>query len=132
MDDDPRNEPAVGDINPSALSPSVSYFARYLHRQGLFIHSFKCQACSIEFALFSWWPDRHTVVNTACPECCLITQKTHWVATISSEPNQAFGNGPEIHQWSPVGADPRLCADSSIFTGLPGEDSGEATLPAMD
>lgn len=114
-------EEKVVEVDPAGLLPSVSLFASLEERQGVFIHSFKCLDCSLEFALFSWWPDRHTVVNTACPECGRVTQKSHWLATVSDMPGQAFGNGPEIFHYSPVGPDPKLMSDCSIFTGLPDE-----------
>jgi hypothetical protein len=56
---------------------------------------------SLEFASFSWWPDRHTVVNTACPECHRITQKSHWIATVADSPAQRFREGPEIFRHCP-------------------------------
>ena len=87
-------------------------------------------ACSLEFALFSWWPDRHTVVNTHCPECGRITQKTHWRSDVVTQPGQSFGEGPEVYHYSPVGPDPQLMMDSSLFTGLP-EEPGEGTWPVM-
>jgi hypothetical protein len=104
------------------VTPSVQSFAPYSQRQGLFIHTFKCEACSLEFAIFSWWPNRHTVVNTACPECQRVTRKAHFLSTVSDNPAQRFGEEPEIFHYSPVGPDPRIMADSSLFTGLP-EDS---------
>ena len=108
------------DLDPNELSTSIAP-AAYRPREGLFIHTFQCMACSLEFATFSWWPDRHTVINTACPECQRITQKSHWMATVSDTPGLTFGQGPEIHQWSPVGPDPKLMSDCSLFTGLPDE-----------
>ena len=113
----------VQEVDPADLQPSVTAFAPLLERQGLFIHTFQCLACSLEFALFSWWPDRHRVVNTACPECCRVTPKAHWMATVTDNPGQAFGQGPEIYHWSPVGPNPELMADCSLFTGLPDLDS---------
>lgn len=121
MTQEPDFEAEVVEVDPADLLPSVSSFAPMEERQGVFIHSFKCLDCSLEFATFSWWPDRHTVVDTACPECCRVTQKSHWLATVSDYPRQAFGEGPEIFHYSPVGPDPRLMADSSLFTGLPDE-----------
>lgn len=115
-------ETSLEEMDPATLQPSIESFAPYLERQGLFIHTFKCDACSLEFAIFSWWPDRHTVVNTACPECTRITQKSHWMSTVSAMPGQAFGQGPEIYHYSPVGPDPKLMSDCSLFTGLPEED----------
>lgn len=109
----------IADLDPSSLQPSVKSFAPYLERQGLFIHTFKCINCSLEFAIFSWWPDRHTVANTACPECQRVTQKSHWLATVSDNAGQVFGHGPEIFHYSPVGPDPKLMDDCSLFTGLP-------------
>lgn len=111
-------------MDPAHLEPSIQSFAPLSERQGLFIHTFQCMACSLEFAIFSWWRDRHTVVNTACPECKRVTQKNHWMSTVSDMPGQAFGQGPEIYQYSPVGPDPKLMADCSLFTGLPKDDLG--------
>lgn len=112
-------ETSLEEIDPATLPPSIQSFAPYQERQGLFIHTFKCEACSLEFAIFSWWPDRHTVVNTACPECHRITPKAHWMSTVSDDPAQRFGEGPEIFNYSPAGPEPRLMADCSLFTGLP-------------
>lgn len=118
-DDNIHSNTNIENIDPSELLPSVRNFADYTQRQGLFIHTFQCLNCSLEFAVFSWWADRHTVVNTACPECCRITQKTHWCADIRTTPGTAFGDGPEIFDFSPVGESARIMPDSSIFTGLP-------------
>lgn len=118
-------ETSLEEVDPATLQPSIQSFAPYQERQGLFIHTFKCEACSLEFAIFSWWPDRHTVVNTACPECHRITRKAHWMSTVADEPTQNFGERPEIFNYSPTGPDPRLMADCSLFTGLPEEDPWE-------
>jgi hypothetical protein len=112
-------EPSLEDIDPATVQPSIQTFAPHLERQELFIHTFKCQACSLEFTIFSWWPDRHTVVNTACPECRRVTQKSHCMSSVADNPAQCFGEGPEIFHYSPVGPDPQLRADCSLFTGLP-------------
>jgi len=114
---------SLEEIDPATLAPSAQSFAPFRERRGLYIHSFQCEACSLEFALFSWWPDRHTVINTACPECNQITRKSHWISTVVDDPHQRFGEGPEIYHYSPVGPDPQLMADSSIFTGLPEDAS---------
>ena len=123
--DEARYETSLEEIDPATVQPSIQSFAPYLERQGLFIHTFQCMACSLEFAIFSWWPDRHTVVNTACPECHRITQKSHWVSTVADNPKQRFGEGPEIFHYSPFGPDPQLMADSSLFTGLPEDDAAK-------
>jgi len=117
-------ETSIEEIDPATVTPSVQSFAPYSQRQGLFIHTFKCEACSLEFAIFSWWPYRHTVVSTACPECHRVTQKSHWMSTVADNPAQRFGEGPEIFNYSPVGPDPRIMADSSLFTGLPEDEPG--------
>jgi len=117
-------ETSLEEIDPATVTPSVQSSAPYWRRQGLFIHTFKCEACSLEFAIFSWWPDRHTVVSTACPECQRVTRKAHFMSTVSDNRVQRFGEGPEIFHYSPVGPDPRLMADSSLFTGLPEDEPG--------
>lgn len=119
MNEQPEIPMEIAEVDPATLTASVKSSAPLSKRQGLFIHSFKCQDCSLEFAIFSWWPDRHTVVNTACPECGRVTQKSHWLSTVSGMPGQAFGKGPEIFHYSPVGPDPKLMSDCSMFTGLP-------------
>lgn len=119
MQEQPEIAMEIVEVDPTTLTASVKSFAPLSERQGVFIHSFKCLECSLEFALFSWWPDRHTVVNTVCPECGRVTQKSHWLATVDSTPGQAFGEGPDIYNWSPLGPDPRLMPDCSLFTGLP-------------
>lgn len=118
----------IVEVDPSELIPTIQSFAPYAKREGLYIHTFQCNACSLEFALFSWWPNRHTVMNTHCPECGRITQKTHWRCDVVTQPGQAFGEGPEVYHYSPVGPDPQLMMDSSFFTGLP-EEPGEGVWP---
>ena len=116
----------VQEVDPAHLLPSVTFFAPLAERQGLFIHTFQCMACSLEFALFSWFRDRHSVVNTACPECQRLTQKSHWLSVVDSTLGRAFGEGPEIFHYSPVGPEPTLMPDSSLFTGLPSDGTSFA------
>ena len=115
---------SIEEIDPATIQPSMQSFAPFSERQGLFIHTFKCEACSLEFAGFSWWPDRHAVVNTACPECQQVTRKMHFMSTVTAEPGQGFGAGPEIYQFSPAGPNPQLMADCSTFPGLPEDEPG--------
>jgi len=80
-------------------------------RQGVWVHSFKCSICDLEFALFSWLPNRHGVGHTSCPECGQKTPMLHWRAQTSASP--AFGgDGTEIYQMSPLIDGPML--DDSI------------------
>ena len=114
----------IVEVDPAGLSPSVASFAPFQRREGLYIHTFKCMSCSLEFAVFSWWPDRHTVVNTACPECHRVTQKAHWRSDVDTVAGRAFEEGREIYEYSPVGPDPQLMGDCSLFTGLPEDELG--------
>lgn len=114
----PEVEQGSVDMESVALCPSPSPSWHGEIRQGVFIHSFKCQECTLEFALFSWWLDRHKVGNTACPECHRVTPKVHWVSVLANDPGQRFGKGPEIYEHSPLGPDPRLMRDSSVLAGL--------------
>ena len=48
----------IVEVDPSELTPTIQSFASYARREGLYIHSFQCNACSLEFALFPWWRNR--------------------------------------------------------------------------
>lgn len=112
--------PEIKEFDPGTLTPSMETFAPLEDREGVFVHSFKCMNCSLEFSVFSWWPNRHTVVNTACPECQAITQKLHWLAQFSDSREMVLDDSsPEIFHLSPIGSQAQLQADSSVFTGLP-------------
>ena len=58
-------------------------------REGVFIHSFKCRECRLEFMVFSWLPNRHRVGVTFCPECGRQTPMLHRRATVN-----------ELHQFT--------------------------------
>lgn len=77
-------------------------------REGVFVSSFKCHACQLEFALMSWVRDRHTADNTYCPECGTITPKMHWRATLSEHRDFADGGGTEIFNLIPLGSDAEM------------------------
>ena len=47
-------------------------------REGVFIHSFVCNACGLHFNLYSWLPDRHRAESTFCPECGQRGRFRHW------------------------------------------------------
>lgn len=83
-------------------------------RQGVFVHSFKCSICDLEFTVFSWRANRHRVGSTFCPECGTQTPMLHWRAQTSE--NVGFssdGPGREIYQmFSP--SDAPLMSDSVI------------------
>ncbi len=86
-------------------------------RQGVFVHSFKCSICDVEFVVFSWRADRHRVGSTFCPECGTRTPMIHWRAqTSDSLEFRSDGYGLEIHQMcppidSPVMVDTRMPPD---------------------
>ena len=40
-----------------------------IKREGVFEHVFKCTKCGLEFKVYSWQENRHTIHNTYCPEC---------------------------------------------------------------
>lgn len=87
-------------------------------REGVFAHSWKCQECRLEFALFSWRRDRHRVGNVYCPECGRQTPMLHWRATFSSSremvlDDSRWGESLEIFDCIPVG-DADLLDDSSL------------------
>jgi hypothetical protein len=71
-------------------------------RQGVFVHSFKCSICDLEFVVFSWRADRHRVGVTFCPECGERTPMLHWRAQASDSLDfQTDGTGLEIYQMCP-------------------------------
>lgn len=125
----PKVQQEITDMDPAELKPSVTNFAPLAERQGVFVHSFKCLDCSLEFSTFSWWPDRHTVVNTFCPECGRITGKHHWMAAFSERSEMVFdGSSPEIFDLSPIGGrQARLQPDGTLFTGLPAAEGSSSS-----
>jgi hypothetical protein len=87
-------------------------------RQGVFVHSFKCSVCDLEFAVFSWRAHRHRVGSVCCPECGRRTPMLHWVAqTSNSVAFEPRGPGLEIFAMNPRSGSSLL--DDSI---LPGPD----------
>jgi len=88
------------------------------HRQGVFVHSFKCSLCDLEFVLFSWRANRHRVGTTFCPECGERTPMIHWrTQTSDSLDFRSDGPGREIYQMCPQLDGPLM--DDSM---LPPED----------
>lgn len=72
---------------------------RLRDRQGVFVHSFKCSICDLEFIVFSWRADRHRVGSTFCPECGTRTPMLHWRAQTSESLDFSSGDpGLEIYQ----------------------------------
>jgi hypothetical protein len=68
-------------------------------RQGVFVHTFKCSLCDLEFVVFSWRADRHRVGTTFCPECGERTPMIHWRAQTSDSLDfRSDGPGLEICQ----------------------------------
>jgi hypothetical protein len=89
-----RHEPPVGAYPPFEVTTfSADEVARMpvkapgpvtlQDRQGVFVHSFKCSICDLEFMVFSWRADRHRVGTTFCPECGERTPMIHWRAQTS-------------------------------------------------
>lgn len=82
-------------------------------RDGVFVHSFKCSVCDLEFVLFSWQAHRHSVGATYCPECGQRTPMLHWLGQTSDSPTfRTDGPGTEIYQMSPLIDGPML--DDSV------------------
>jgi hypothetical protein len=68
-------------------------------RPGVFVHSFKCSICDLEFMVLSWRADRHRVGSTFCPECGTPTPMLHWRAQSSESLDFSSGDpGLEIYQ----------------------------------
>jgi len=74
-------------------------------REGVFIHSFKCRDCRLEFAVFSWLANRHRVGVTFCPECGERTPMLHKRATVNESPTFTLDGTNEIFGlWSRPGS----------------------------
>lgn len=70
-------------------------------REGVYVHSFKCGICALEFMLLSWVSNRHRVGEVYCPECGKATPMLHLRAIISESeemdvaaPNEIFRRWP--------------------------------------
>ena len=70
-------------------------------RTGVYVHSFKCRACRLEFQVFSWVDDRHSSALVFCPECATSGRKLHWISTINESPMFMAGSGREIFRLNP-------------------------------
>jgi DNA-directed RNA polymerase subunit RPC12/RpoP len=71
-------------------------------REGVFVHSFKCGNCKLEFVLFSWVANRHRVGETMCPECGRRRPMVHWRAIVSESPTfdpEAQNEIFRLHPW---------------------------------
>lgn len=80
------------------------------NRQGVFVHSFKCSICDLEFVVFSWRANRHRVGSTCCPECGRATPMLHW--RVQTSQNLEFcsdGPGTEIYQMFHNSDVPLMC-----------------------
>lgn len=95
---DPR--PVPGDIvwmSPFAMpDPDLDGPVMLEDREGVFIHSFKCRVCRVEFMVFSWLPNRHRVGITFCPECGRQTSMLHRRATVNERPDFTLNGTNEI------------------------------------
>ena len=87
-------------------------------RQGVFVHSFKCSICDLEFVVFSWRANRHQVGSTFCPECGKRTPMIHWRAQTSDSPD-----------FSPEGPGLEICR---MFPPLDGSLMDDTVVPADD
>lgn len=93
------------------------------HREGVFVHSFKCRACRLEFQLFSWVRDRHHAADVHCPECGRLGRKLHWMLPVND--SAEFGSGREIYQLNPHPNSGGLMEDSDTQSPW-GPDVGDA------
>jgi len=102
-----RPKRAPGDVvmmHVDDLAPFVNLDGPVMlaDRTGVYVHSFKCLACRLEFQLFSWLDDRHTASNVTCPECGKAGGlKLHWIATLNESSDFGFGGAREIFQLNP-------------------------------
>ena len=88
---DPASLPMPNFIGPVMLAD----------RTGVYVHSFKCRVCRLEFQLSSWVDDRHTAQSVWCPECGHRGgRKLHHIVTVNERSTFTAGPG-EIYQINP-------------------------------
>ncbi|MGQ7297920.1 hypothetical protein [Quadrisphaera sp. KR29] len=106
-----RDAVVVGDalLDDDGVSSGLQHLERtpgpvtLADRQGVFVHSFKCLECDLEFATFSWRAFRHRADTLACPECRTVTPKMHWASQLSGEATfDGGGASPEIWTCVPL------------------------------
>ena len=122
LDDGPERapEPVQHSAGRAFTSAETAAMARKIpgpvtlaDREGVFVHSFKCSVCDLEFALFSGRANRHVVGRTCCPECGVPTPMLHWRGQTSwSVEFDGDPLGAEIYQLCPPVDGPLL--DDSI------------------
>ena len=65
-------------------------------RDGVFLHTFKCGECSLEWEMRSWKRERHTIATVHCPEC-LGSASIHWLFIANESPDFSLETKNEIY-----------------------------------
>jgi hypothetical protein len=73
-------------------------------REGVYVHSFKCHACSLHWMAFSWLAEFGRQGTIACPECGYGTTYLHWGATLTESPEFRYFTRTlteiyKVHPW---------------------------------
>ena len=132
---EPVNDSWVKALTPeelAAMPRKILGPVTLAEREGVFVHSFKCSICDLEFVVFSWQADRHGVGRTYCPECGYPTPMLHWRGQTSW--SVTFGGGPagtEIYRMCPLVDGPMLddsvpAADDRFDVGPPDDTVPDA------
>jgi predicted RNA-binding Zn-ribbon protein involved in translation (DUF1610 family) len=87
---------------PTAPRPA-GYGVPEKDREGVYAHSFVCNACGLHFNVYSWQANRHRSENVHCPECGATDGFVHWRAVLSEAPTMQanWGHGHEVFHLCP-------------------------------
>jgi hypothetical protein len=98
--EDPGGERSfVVNMDPRSLPADPSGGVQLSEREGVFAQSFRCDACTLHFVLFSWSEARHRPDTVTCPECGSRGSFLHRTTKLSSSPRFRIDGGrePEIY-----------------------------------
>ena len=88
-------------VRASDLQADIEGPVTLNEREGVYVHSFKCRRCQLEFMLFSWQADRHTVANVRCPECGATGRFVHYRAILTENVKPDIQGPAEIFRHWP-------------------------------
>ncbi len=97
----PLPHPEMAEVQIADLQWGHPVVVPLSEREGVYVHSWKCLTCSLEFMTFSWQANRHRVGTIACPECGNRAPMFHCRAVVNESPTFSLDGPQEIFRLWP-------------------------------